>query len=386
VPGMGLRNIRLGSLMGIPVLVNPSWFVLFGITTWYLATQFYPDALEEASSLTHYAMAIASVLVFFASVVLHELAHSLVARAFKIPVKSITLFVLGGVAQITREAARPWHELLMAIAGPLMSLALGGLFVLAWWLAGASGERPIDFVLVWLAIMNVILGVFNLLPAFPMDGGRVFRAAVWLITGSYHRATTVAGWTGRGFAALMIGLGTLAAFGFDVWVARDVAGGVWFVLIGLFLENAARQSLFQNRLVRELQRYRAEDIMNADPPVVAGNLSVASLARGVLELNPRVCYFVQQDGRLAGILSGYQMREIPEEYWDRMTAWEAMVPSGRLRATARDRLLSDVLLEMETEELLHMPVVDDGRVIGVIARDRILGVLRQAGLLGSARA
>jgi len=126
--------------------------------------------------------------------------------------------------------------------------------------------------------------------------------------------------------------------------------------------------------------------MHRDPPVVAGDLSVGSLARGVLELNPRVCYFVQDGGKLAGILSGYQMREIPEEHWDRVTAWEAMVPSARLRATARDRLISDVLLEMETEELLHMPVVDDGRVIGVIGRDRILGVLRQAGLLGPARA
>lgn len=383
---MGMRNIRLGSLLGIPVLVNPSWFLLFGITTWFLATQFYPSALEDAGRLTHYAMAGSSVLVFFASIVLHELGHSVVAKAFKIPVKSITLFVFGGVAQITREAARPMHELLMALAGPLTSLALGGVFVGVWWLLGANDNRPVDYVLVWLAIMNVILGVFNLLPAFPMDGGRVFRAAIWLVTGSYNRATAIAGWTGRGFALAMISLGLLAVLGRDVWVAQDVASGVWLMLIGLFLENAARQSLQQNRLVRELQRYRAEDLMHKDPPVVEGNLSVGSLARGVLELNPRVCYFVQDHGKLAGILSGYQMREIPEEQWDRVTAWEAMVPSARLRSTARDRLISDVLLEMETEELLHMPVVDDGRVIGVVARDRILGVLRQAGLLGTARA
>lgn len=381
-----MRNIRLGSLLGIPVLVNPSWFLLFGITTWFLATQFYPSALEDAGRLTHYTMAAASVLVFFASIVLHELGHSVVAKAFKIPVKSITLFVFVGVAQITREAARPLHELLMALAGPLTSLALGGLFVGTWWLLGAHGHRPVDYVLVWLAIMNVILGLFNLLPAFPMDGGRVFRAAIWLVTGNYNRATGIAAWTGRGFALAMISLGLLGVLGQDVLVARDAGSGAWLMLIGLFLENAARQSLQQNRLVRELQRYRAEDLMHRDPPVVAGDLSVGSLARGVLELNPRVCYFVQDHGKLAGILSGYQMREIPEEHWDRVTAWEAMVPSARLRATARDRLISDVLLEMETEELLHMPVVDDGRVIGVVARDRILGVLRQAGLLGPARA
>lgn len=378
---MGMRNIRLGSLLGIPVLVNPSWFLLFGITTWFLATQFYPNALEEAGRWTHYAMAIASVLVFFVSIVLHELGHSVVAKAYKIPVKSITLFVFGGVAQITREAARPMHELLMALAGPLTSIALGGVFVAAWWVLGAEAHRPVDYVLVWLAIMNVILGVFNLLPAFPMDGGRVFRAAIWLVTGSYNRATGIAGWTGRGFAMAMIGLGLLALMGQNVFIAQGAASGVWLMLIGLFLENAARQSLQQNKLVQELQRYRAEDLMHKDPPVVEGDLSVGTLARGVIELNPRVCYFVEEQGKLAGILSGYQMREIPEEHWDHVTASEAMVPTARLRATARDRLISDVLLEMETEDLLHMPVVDEGRVIGVVARDRILGVLRQAGLL-----
>ena len=378
---MRLRTFRIGSLAGIPILINPSWFLLFGLTTWLLATQFYPDALETASRPTHYAMAIASVILFFVSIILHELAHSLVAKAYRIPVRSITLFLLGGVAQITREAAKPLHELLMAAAGPFTSFGLAGLFAGIWFALGANDTRPVDYVLVWLALMNTILGVFNLLPAFPMDGGRVFRSLVWMVTRNYDRATAIAAWTGRGFAFTGIALGFAAIVGKDVWIAEDPMSGGWLIFLGLFLENAARKSLEQNRLVRELRLYKAEDLMHRDPPVVEGTQTVGSLARGVLDLNPRVVYMVQDQGALAGILSGYQMREVPAEQWDTVTASQAMVPRSALHAATRELLISDVLLEMETEELLHMPVVDNGRVVGIVARDRILGLLRQAGLI-----
>ncbi|MEO6397138.1 MAG: site-2 protease family protein [Tepidiformaceae bacterium] len=381
-----MKNIRLGSLLGIPILVNPSWFLLFGVTTFLLATQVYPDLYERGDSATHVMMAGVSVMLFFASIILHELAHSVVAKAYKIPVRSITLFVFGGVAQITREAAKPMNELLMAIAGPLTSLVLGGAFLGGWFLLGANESRPVDYVLIWLAWMNIILGVFNLLPAFPMDGGRVFRSLVWLITKNYNRATSIAAWSGRGIAWVMMGVGFVGALGTNVFIADNPVGGAWLILIGLFLENAARSSLTQNRMVRALEKYKAGDLMTENPPVVDGAMSVASLARGVLEINPRVTYFVENEGKLAGILSGYQMRAIPEMLWDTTTATEAMIPSVQLHAIAREKLVSEVLLEMETDGLLHMPVVENGRVIGVIARDRILGVLRQAGLISAARA
>jgi Zn-dependent protease/CBS domain-containing protein len=378
---MHLRTFRIGSLAGIPILVSPSWFVLFGLTTWLLATQFYPDALEEAGRWTHYAMAAASVVLFFASIIIHELAHSLVARAYKIPVRSITLFILGGVAQITREAAKPLHELLMAAAGPLTSFALSFGFFGVWFALGAQDDRPVDYVLVWLALMNAILGVFNMLPAFPMDGGRVFRALAWMVTGNYNRATSIAAWTGRGFAFAGIGVGVAAIFGRDMVIADSPASGAWLVFLGMFLENAARKSLDQNRLVKELSLYRAEDIMQRDPPVIDGGQSVGSLARGVIDINPRVTYMVEDHGALAGLITGYQLRQVPEKDWDSTSARQAMVPSATLRAAAREQLVSDVLIEMETEDLLHMPVVENGRVIGIVARDRILGLLRQAGLL-----
>lgn len=378
---MRLRTFRIGSLIGVPILISPSWFLLFGLTTWLLATQFYPDALRDAGRSTHYAMAIASVILFFVSIILHELAHALVARAYRIPVRSITLFLLGGVAQITREAARPIQELLMAAAGPLTSFVLSGIFFGAWFLLGANDSRPIDYVLVWLALMNLILGVFNLLPAFPMDGGRIFRSIAWMVTGNYNRATSIAAWTGRGFAFTGIGLGLAAILGKNVILAEDPMSGAWLIFLGVFLENAARKSVEQNRLVQELRQYKAEDLMHRDPPVVDGRQTVGALARGVIELNPRVCYMVQDEGSLAGLISGNELREVPEHLWDSVTANQAMVPKSALRAATRERLLSDVLLEMETEDLFHMPVVENGRVVGILARDRILGLLRQAGLL-----
>lgn len=368
-------------MLGIPIFVNPSWFILFGLTTLVLATQVYPATIDNQSTSTHILMALVSAVLFFVSIILHELAHSAIARLYHIPVRSITLFLFGGVAQITRDATRPANELLMAIAGPFMSLVLGVLFIGAWILTGQETDSPAHIIVFWVGAMNIVLAVFNMLPAFPMDGGRVFRSLVWLITGSYHRATRIAAWTGRGFAWSLMLLGFLAILGVEVWVVRDTFGGMWTILMGFFIENAARQSLLQNRLVEVLGRYRAQDLMLSDPPVVDPATSVASLARGVLELNPRVCYFVEEHGRLAGIISGYQMRAIPEFRWPTTTAAEAMIPRRRLLPIEPGRLVNEVLLQMESEDLTHLPVVNDGRVIGVIGRDRILNVLRQSGLI-----
>jgi len=375
-----LRNMRVATLFGIPILVHPAWFLLFGLTTLLLATDVYPKALDHGSTPFHILLAALSALLFFASIILHELAHSLVARVYHIPVKSITLFLFGGVAQITREATRPTGELLMALAGPMTSAMLSAALFGIWWASGVGESSALDIVLIWLAAMNGVVAIFNLLPAFPMDGGRVFRSLVWLVTGSYYRATAIAAWAGRGIAWVLIAGGFLAVLGFDPLVFGP-SGGAWFVLIGFFLEGAARQSLVHNRLIKALGQHRVSDLMVADPPAIDGQVSVAVLARGVLELNPRVCYFIESDGRLEGILSAYQMRAVPEQLWDTTSAAQAMVPRSRLRATSPERSLMETLLEMETEDLLHMPVVSEGRVIGVIARDRILGVLRQAGVV-----
>lgn len=377
-----MRTLRVGSLLGIPLLVNPGWFLIAGLTVWLLATRIFPEILPELSTSMHIVMAVCSALLFFASIILHELAHSVVAKLYGIPVRSITLFLFGGVAHITREATRPLNELLMAAAGPLLSLALGGLLIGGWYLFGAVTDEPLPIIIFWSGAMNIILGIFNLLPAFPMDGGRVFRSLVWLVTGDFQRSTVIAAWTGRAFAWSMMGMGALAIAGLSIpVVATTPISGLWLILIGFFLENGARQSLVQVRLIRELQRFTARDLMLSDPPVADAGRSIGSLARGVIELNPRVAYFVEENGSLAGILSSFELLEIPERMWDTITAGEAMVPRAKLVAMKPDAPLSEVLMEMENEDLLHAPVVEEGRVIGIIPRERIVNVLRQAGLI-----
>ncbi len=379
-----MRTLRIGSLLGIPLLVNPGWFLIAALTVWLLATQIFPDVLPELSTGVHIAMALVSAVLFFSSIILHELAHSVVAKFYGIPVRSITLFLFGGVAHITREATRPLNELLMAAAGPLLSLALGAILIGAWFLFGSVTDEPLPIIIFWAGAMNIILGIFNFLPAFPMDGGRVFRSIIWLVTGDFQRSTVIAAWTGRLFAWSMMAIGALAIAGLTIPViATTPISGLWLILIGFFLENGARQSLVQVRLIRELQRFTARDLMLSDPPVADAARSIGSLARGVIEINPRVAYFVEENGSLAGILSSFEVLEIPERMWDTITAGEAMVPTARLVAMKPDAPLSEVLLEMENEDLLHAPVVEEGRVIGIIPRERIVNVLRQAGLISA---
>ncbi len=378
------RTYRVASVLGIPVMVSPTWFFLAALTTWILAVQIFPGWIEDQPRPVYILMALASAWFFFGSIILHELAHSVVAKLYRIPVRSITLFIFGGVAHITREASRPLAELLMAVAGPLMSALLGGVFFGVWWLAGSNTHRPIDAVIVWLAFTNVGLAIFNLIPAFPMDGGRVFRSLLWLLTGNYHRATLIAAWSGRIFGWALMAAGAVSLSGVDVYITEGYLGGAWLVLIGVFLENAARQGIFQNRVVRKLQAYQASELMLRNPPVVDAGMSLAALARGVMDLNPRVCYFVSEHGRLAGILSHFQIKSVHEALWDSTTAGQAMIPSAKLRAVGPAQPASDVLMEMETDELTHLPVVEGGQVLGVIGRDRILGVLLQAGYLRTA--
>ncbi len=376
-----MPRFQVARILGIPIYVDASWFLIFAFVTYALANQVFPTLLPDDTQRIHIALAGITSMIFFASILLHELAHSVVAKLYKIPVKSITLFLFGGVAQITREATKPFGELLMAAAGPLTSLAIGAVFLGSWWVFDMTTDSRVGAVFMWVGFINIVLGVFNFIPAFPMDGGRVFRALAWMVTKNYYLATRIAGWTGRTIAWAVIAAGMLSLSGVDMRVINGTFDAVWFIFIGFYLENMARQGLMQNKLVETLTKYRARDLMMADPPVVEGGTSIASLARGAIDINPNLTYFVEDEGVLAGILSGYQMRAVPEPQWHTTTARQAMLPSRRLTAVSPDGLANEILVEMETSDLSHLPVVSEGRVLGVIARERILRVLQKSGLL-----
>ena len=355
--------------------------------TWWVATRVYPTALSGRSAGTYLGMAVVTGFIFFLCVVLHEIGHAVVARSYGVHVRNIVIMVFGGITQ-TKDVDEAWPELVMAVAGPAVNVAVGAVLLGGWWLLGAQDGRPVDHVLYWLGVTNLLIAGFNLIPAFPMDGGRILRSALWLLTGSLRGSTTFSAWLGRGIGWVLISVGILTMLNVRGFAIANLSlaftSGAMSILTGLFLEDAARRALLQTRVLAALDSYLALDLMLKDPPVVAPADLLGPLARGVLEENPRVAYFVETEGGLSGILGSWQIRAIPESRWDTVTAGEAMIPASRLHAVSPEASVSAVLKEMEDADLTHVPVVSDGQVLGVIGRDRILGVLRQKGFLRSA--
>jgi len=364
--------------MGIPIVVNLSWFLTLGFVAMALALWAYPQVFEPGSpyrddKVVHWSMAIASGVVFFASILLHELAHSVVALKQGIPVKNITLFIFGGVSQISGEARRPLHEFVMAIIGPLTSLALAGLFFAAWWaITGFSNTSPVAIVLQWLFFMNLVLAAFNMAPGFPMDGGRVLRAIIWGLSGSSINATRVATLAGRGLGYAMMVVGGLALFGtFRDYVSEW--GGIWFIVLGMYLENSAKQSWFQAKAVDILGRHFAEDIMQQDLETAGKDERLHYLAsRG----GQRYIFFITDESeRVVGVLTQREVEAIPEAERGTSTAGEAMRPTAQFPVAMLREDAASMLQRMEQETTWHMPVLSDGRVVGVVNKEDLLRLL-----------
>lgn len=369
-------NLQVGRIFGIPIVVNPSWLLTLAFITAVLALRFYPQELPLLSPYRddrtlHWIMALASGLVFFLSILLHELAHSLVARRQGIPVKSITLFVFGGVSQVAGEARRPRHEFLMAIIGPLTSLALAGVFFLCWSALGRRQGEPLPIVLEWLTFMNLVVAAFNMAPGFPMDGGRVLRALIWGVTGNLHRATRLATLTGRALGFSLMFLGALAFFG--LFTGIDPWSGAWFVILGLFLESSARQSWFQARILDTLARYSAEEIMTVELETAAPGDALRFLAsRG----GRRYIFFVSDaDEKVVGVLTQKEVEQLAPAERETRSAADVMLRPQDVAVAAPREDGASLLQRMEAEALWHLPVVSEGRVVGVVSKETLLRIL-----------
>jgi Zn-dependent protease/CBS domain-containing protein len=374
-------SFQVARVLGIPIVINLSWLLTLGFVATALALVAYPPAFEADSpyrddKLVHWIMAIVSGVVFFASILLHELAHSVVALKQGIPVKNITLFIFGGVSQIGGEARRPLHEFIMAVVGPLTSLALAGFFFLLWWLLTDFASRePLAIVLQWLAFMNLILAVFNMAPGFPMDGGRVLRAAIWGISGSSMSATRIATLAGRGLGYGLMVLGGLTLFGtFNQYV--DELSGLWLIILGMYLENSAKQSWFQAKAIDILARHFAEDLMTQDLETSGKDERLHYLAsRG----GQRYLFFVTDESeRVVGVLTQKEVEAIPETDRGTTTAGEVLIPTAEFPVALPREDAASMLQRMEQESLWHMPVVGDGRVIGVVSKEDLLRLLARS--------
>ena len=366
----------LGKLFGIQFRLHFTWFIIFILVVISLSTQYFPTAYPEWSNVVYWTIGTVTSLLFFASVIAHELAHSLVAKINGIPVKSITLFIFGGVAQITKEATKASTELIMAAAGPACSLVIGGLFTLLW-LFTKSTSQPVAAMAVWLAQINGLLAVFNLIPGFPLDGGRVFRSLLWRFTGNYSRSTRIATQVGRSVGYLFI-LGGITV----MFILHDWFGGLWLALIGWFLENAASTSYRQAQWREGLVGITATQVMTSDFPVVPSNITVNHLVQSYILTTGRRFFLVADEGGFKGILTLHNIKSVSQQDWPTTQVREVMTPVDKLKVAYPDQEAVNILEQMVENDINQMPVVTEGRVIGLITRDSLLRFLRTRSDLG----
>lgn len=370
-------GFSVGRWFGFEVRIDYSWFLILFLLIWTLGAQEFPRWLPNASATTSFAAGTAAALLLFLSVLLHELSHASVARARGVEVESITLFIFGGVAQMTTEATTAADEFLLTAAGPLSSLAIG---VSAWGAAqGAEAlgaPPPVVLVANAVALANVGLAIFNMVPGFPLDGGRIFRSAVWGLTGDLERATRWATRGGQLFGWLLIGLGA-----HRLWVG-DTLNGLWGMFIGWFLSNAASSSWTQFRTRQLLSGVSARRVMNPEPVALPADMPVDEAIRSYFLTGPYGAYPVVGDGGVVGLVGLEEVAEVPAGRRATTPVSEAMRPVEEVPTVGPSEPLDQVLQQVRAAETDRALVVEEGRLVGVITLREIGNWLERVRKLG----
>lgn len=375
-----MPGLRLGSVRDIEIRLDHSWFVIFALVVWTLAAGYFPATVPGLSPTTYLAMAVVGAALFFAALLAHELSHSLVARSRGIEVERITLFVFGGVASLKGEPRSPRDEFLITVVGPLASVLIG----LAFMATGAVGRAlgwPDVVVAVagYLGFINLAIAIFNLLPGFPLDGGRLFRAAVWHFTGDATKATRWATASGRGLGALLIALGAL-----EVILVGNIVGGLWLALIGWFLRTAARASLVQHVLFDALRGVQVADVMTPRPTTVPASLSLADFVEQYFLEGRHQAYPVVDhagDAAPVGIISLAGVRSIPRSQWRERTVRDAMRALDADNSSDRFAPATLALERLAATPDGRLLVLSDGALVGIMTRADLARWLERARLL-----
>jgi Zn-dependent protease/predicted transcriptional regulator len=366
-------QVKLGRIAGISIGLHYSWFIIAVLITLSLAGHFHA-VTPPWSSTAVWSAAIFTGVLFFAALLLHELAHSLVAKARGLRVRAITLFALGGVSQIESEASDAKSEFWIAIVGPLTSLGIG--LVCLWiayltgWLPGTEPTVPAVAVLLWLGYINIMLAAFNMIPGYPLDGGRVLRALIWWITRNADRSTKLAAQAGQAVAFIFILLGLYRFF------VGASFGGLWIAFIGWFLLDAARSSYVQVAVVSGLRGRPVADIMERDCPTVEGYLSLQDLVDEYLLRTGRRCFIVRQNDNVTGLITPHEIKQVNRELWPQTSVQSVMRPLDQVRSVAPDTPAIQALEIMTREDVNQLPVLSNGRLEGVFSRGRVLRFLQ----------
>jgi Zn-dependent protease/predicted transcriptional regulator len=366
-------QIKLGRIFGVQLGLHYSWLIIALLVMLSLAGQFH-SANPQWGGGTIWVTAIITGVLFFVAIILHELSHAAVAKARGLPVRSITLFALGGVAQIEKDAADAKTEFWMAIVGPIASVIIGVLcLLLAWALGWAPWEAPTTpavAMLMWLGVINIALAIFNLIPGYPLDGGRVLRAIIWWSTGDVTRSTRIASVAGQ-FVAF-----TFIVFGIFRFFVGAGFGGLWIAFIGWFLLDAARASYGQIVLTESLRGLRARDLMTNDCPVVSGRDNLRTLVDEHLLRTGNRCFIIEDHERIAGLITAHEIKAIARNRWPYTTVDEVMRPVEKLHTVRPEASAAEALEIMARDDVNQLPVIRNGHLEGMISRRHILQVLQ----------
>ncbi|MDQ4078661.1 MAG: site-2 protease family protein [Chloroflexota bacterium] len=381
---MPRSGFGLGRLFGININIDWSWFFIFLLVTWNLGAVFTQSHPQWGA--LNWLIAVLASILFFASVLAHELAHSLMARAQGLPVRNITLFLFGGVSNIERDPPSPKAEFLIAVVGPITSIVLGFLFLLLAGLATpgmgeAVGDpmnmlaqlNPLATLLFWLGPINIILGIFNLIPGFPLDGGRILRSILWAATDNLRRATRWAARVGQAIAWLFILMGIAMVFGAEIPIfGTGLLGGLWLAFIGWFLNTAAVQSYQQVVIQDVLEDVPVSRLMLTDIATVPPSIPVSALTYDHIMGSNERAFPVVDDGHMVGLVTLDDVRKVSRDEWESTAISDIMTPVDELATVTPEDESAEALRELAQREIRQLPVVQDGDLAGLIRRDDIV--------------
>jgi Zn-dependent protease/CBS domain-containing protein len=364
------HRLKLFKLFGFEVRLDPSWFFMAALIVWSLATGVFPNTTPGFPARDYWWMGVAGALGLFGSIVVHELCHSLVANHYHLPMHGITLFIFGGVAEMGGEPESPKVEFLMAIAGPIASIVLGFMFALLKGVGSATWPRVAIGVISYLAWINMALAAFNLIPAFPLDGGRMLRSALWFFQGDLRRATRIAARIGSGFGLAMMLLGGWQLF------SGNVIAGIWYFLIGMFLQQASQSSYKQVLLRSVLAGEPVQHFMKANPVTVRPYISIRELVDDfIYRYHFHMFPVVTESGEVVGCVGTSEVKQIPREEWDRHTVREIAKPVTAANTIAPETDALNALAKMRETGSSDLLVTDHGRLLAIVSMRDLMKLL-----------
>jgi Zn-dependent protease/CBS domain-containing protein len=373
------HGLVLGSVSGFEISLDYSWFVIFFLILGTFTGAVFPAYVPGLGERTYLAMGLAGTILFFISLLVHELAHAYVARARGLVVEGITLFIFGGMARTRTEAGRAWDEFIIAVVGPLASFALGLIFYgAAIWIDRNTWSPALFGVAGHLAFLNFALAAFNVLPGFPLDGGRLLRAVVWQITGNLRKATHVTSVTGKALGWLIIAAGV-----YSVFITSQLVTGLWVIFIGWFLSNAAAASYEQILLRHVLEGRTAADAMTSEPETVGPDVTLDALVRDYFMRRPYNSFPVTQDGIVIGLITLSQVKQVDHSAWRIRKVADVMTPLAETLIVSPNSPMNEVVERMSENETRRVIVAQEWELKGIITGGDVANWLDRAGLVGS---